>query len=84
MEGTHELCSTLGVCLVGRLKNRLKSRVYEASRGIKTGGDVQTEKAGEKKGKSRKKQRGGREEILSASLSSLPTFHHLSTVCPDA
>lgn len=58
MEGTHELCSTLGVCLVGKLKNRLKSRVYEASRGIKTGGDVQTEKAGEKK-ENQGRNRGG-------------------------
>lgn len=74
MEGTHELCSTLGVCLVGRLKNRLKSRVYEASRGIKTGGDVQTEKAGEKKGKSRKKQRGGERKYCLPRLALYPPF----------
>lgn len=83
MEGTHELRSTLGVCLVGKLKNRLKSRVYEASRGIKTGGMYRRRRQGKKR-KIEEETEGGREEILSASLSSLPTFHHLSTVCPDA
>lgn len=68
--------------LVGKLKNRPKSRRFmKKIRGMKTWGYRGSKEAG-KKFKSRKREGG--KETLSASLHSLSTFHHLSTVCPDA
>lgn len=73
MEGTHELCSTLGVCLVGKLKNRLKSRVYEASRGIKTGGMYRRRRQGKKR-KIEEETEGGERKYCLPRLALYPPF----------